>query len=84
MVEFYSCFENYIAPFPPTDVRGFCDVVVWSLLVQPGGEIFAYDIRLYIPGIEQDVVIKLGKTKFYVLEENKKFIPETCVLMRRY
>ena len=50
--------------------------------MQPGGEIFAYDIRLYIPGTEQDVIINLGKTEFYVVEENKEFIPETSVLMQ--
>ena len=49
--------------------------------MQPGGEIFAYDIRLYVPGTEQDVIINLGKTEFYVLEE---FIPETSVLMQVY
>ena len=50
--------------------------------MQPGGEIFAYNIRLYIPGTEQDVIINLGKTEFYVLEENKKFLPETSVLVQ--
>ena len=60
---------NILEPLAPTDVRGFCDVVVWPLLVQPGGEVFAYDIRFYIPGTVESTTVSLGKNRILHCEQ---------------
>lgn len=76
-----SHFHTISAPFPPTDVTGFCDVVVWSVLEQPGGEIFGYEIRLFIPDTQNEVTINLGRNPFYILGDSIKqtMLPTTLI-----
>ena len=49
--------------------------------MQPGGEIFAYDIRLYIPGTEE-VIVNLGNKNFYIIQDDIILIPRTSILVQ--
>lgn len=75
-------FSLCIAPFPPTRVRGFCDVIVWPLLAQPGGVVFSYDVHLFIPGTEQSTIVNLGKTEFFIVDDQNIPEPKTSVLIQ--